>query len=129
MAIKENVVTAFMPIGWCKTNSIKELAARLARRGYNFTFKQFHDGFQIIVYEDPWLKRRVCDVIETPMSMGSKSDLLEFANVEEIDDVIDGVKTKRRVLGNDVYGYLTVDEVEELIVKEYNRWVYNHGCF
>lgn len=136
------MVTVFMPTNWnekhsngaedktvyYKTDSIKELAARLARRGYNFTFRRFHDGFQIIIYEDPWLEKRVCDVIETPMSMGSEDDLLEFANVEEIDDVIDGVKTKRRVLGDDVYGYLTVDEAEEMIVKEYNRWAYNHGC-
>lgn len=136
------MVTVFMPNDWneersnsaedktvyYKTNSIKELAARLARRGYNFTFKQFHDGFQIIVYEDSELKKRVCDVIETPMSIGSKDDLLEFANVEEIGVISDEGKAKIRILGDDIHGYLTVDEAEELVVREYNRWVYNHGC-
>lgn len=111
-----------------KTNSIKELAARLARREYNFAFRQLSGGFQIAVYEDSELKKRVCDVIETPMSIGSKDDLLEFANVEEIGVISDDGKAKIRILGDDIHGYLTVDEAEELVVREYNRWVYNHGC-
>lgn len=111
-----------------KTDSIKELAARLARREYNFVFRQLSGGFQIVVYEDSELKKRVCDVIETPMSIGSKDDLLEFANVEEIGVISDGAKAKIRILGDDIHGYLTVDEAEELVVREYNRWVYNHGC-
>ena len=111
-----------------KTDSIKELAARLARREYNFVFRQLSGGFQIVVYEDSGLKKRVCDVIETPMSIGSKDDLLEFANVEEIGVISDGAKAKIRILGDDIHGYLTVDEAEELVVREYNRWVYNHGC-
>lgn len=111
-----------------KTDSIKELVARLARREYNFAFRQLSGGFQIAVYEDSELKKRVCDVIETPMSIGSKDDLLEFANVEEIGVISDEGKAKIRILGDDIHGYLTVDEAEELVVREYNRWVYNHGC-
>lgn len=111
-----------------KTDSIKELAARLARREYNFVFRQLSGGFQIAVYEDSELKKRVCDVIETPMSIGSDDDLLEFANVEEISVISDDGKAKIRILGDDIHGYLTVDEAEELVVREYNRWVYNHGC-
>lgn len=136
------MVTVFMPNDWneersnsaedktvyYKTDSIKELAARLARREYNFVFRQLSGGFQIVVYEDSELKKRVCDVIETPMSIGSKDDLLEFANVEEIGVISDGAKAKIRILGDDIHGYLTVDEAEELVVREYNRWVYNHGC-
>lgn len=136
------MVTVFMPTNWnekhsngaedktvyYKTDSIKELAARLARREYNFTFRELSGGFQIAVYEDSELKKRVCDVIETPMSIGSDDDLLEFANVEEIGVISDGAKAKLRILGDDVRGYLTVDEAEELVVREYNRWVYNHGC-
>lgn len=136
------MVTVFMPTNWnekqsngaedktvyYKTDSIKELAARLAERGYNFAFRQLSGGFQIAVYEDSELKKRVCDVIETPMSIGSDDDLLEFANVEEIGVISDGAKAKLRILGDDVRGYLTVDEAEELVVREYNRWVYNHGC-
>lgn len=136
------MVTVFMPNDWneersnsaedktvyYKTDSIKELAARLARREYNFVFRQLSGGFQIVVYEDSELKKRVCDVIETPMSIGSKDDLLEFANVEEIGVISDGAKAKIRILGDDIHGYLTVDEAEELAVREYNRWVYNHGC-
>lgn len=111
-----------------KTDSIKELAARLARREYNFVFRQLSGGFQIVVYEDSELKKRVCDVIETPMSIGSKDDLLEFANIEEIGVISDGAKAKIRILGDDIHGYLTADEAEELVVREYNRWVYDHGC-
>lgn len=111
-----------------KTDAIKELAARLARREYNFAFRQLSGGFQIAVYEDSELKKRVCDVIETPMSIGSADDLLEFANVEEIGVISDEGEAKIRILGDDIHGYLTVDEAEELVVREYNRWVYDHGC-
>ena len=136
------MVTVFMPTDWneehsnsaedktvyYKTDSIKELAARLAEREYNFAFRQLSGGFQIAVYEDSELKKMVCDVIETPMSMGSEDDLLEFANVEEIGVISDDGKAKIRILGDDIHGYLTVDEAEELVVREYNRWVYNRGC-
>lgn len=135
-------MTVFMPNDWneersnsaedktvyYKTDSIKELAARLASREYNFAFRQLSGGFQIAVYEDSEFKKRVCDVIETPMSMGSEDDLLEFANVEEIGVISDESEAKIRILGDDIHGYLTVDEAEELVVREYNRWVYNRGC-
>ena len=61
------------------------------------------------------------------MSIDSDDDLLEFANVEEIGVISDEGKAKIRILGDDIHGYLTVDEAEELVVREYNRWVYDHG--
>lgn len=77
-----------------------------------YEFSQGRTGGYQIEYFHPKTNTFVCSVIQTPMSYGSKDDLLEIM----------GLMTKEEMIrdNNDVLGYLTAEDVFTRIYQHYS---------
>lgn len=94
-----------------KYSAIHYLAAELEEKEIPFHFKQLPEqgGFQILY---PKENSTVCSIIEHDFSRGHEENLLEIYGLNE--------KGERNF--DDAVGYLTVEEVLEIIQKDYNNY-------
>ena len=90
-------------------NEIFKLKELLEKGNIPFEFKNFHDGYQIIIKNKN--NFRIVDVIENEYSHGNEEDLLEImGGLTEEENELDGV-----------LGYLTAEEVAARFI-----WCWNH---
>lgn len=96
-----------------KYSAIHYLAVELEEKEIPFHFKQLPEkgGFQILYPKENSI---VCSVIENDFSRGHEENLLEIYGLNE--------KGERNF--DDAVGYLTVEEVLEIIQKDYNNYYY-----